>query len=131
MRGNKKNRNTAKILFQMSLENGEITAERVSAVLKGLEAHPPRQHKEVLREYLLLVRRELARSQAVVEHAGPLSSELLKSLESSLSSIHGREVTAVSKENPDLIAGFRIRIGSDVYDGSIAHQLHELARAAN
>ncbi len=131
MRGSKQIRNTAKKLLQMSLENGEVSAERVSAVLNSLKAHPPRQYKAVLRGYLSLIRRELALSQAVVEHAGPLSGEILQSVESAFSSIYGRSVTAVAKDNPDLIAGLRIRVGSDVYDASIAQRLHELARAAN
>jgi F-type H+-transporting ATPase subunit delta len=130
MKAKDKIRQTANTLLQMSLEEDEVSAERVNAILAGLEAHPPRNYRLVLREYLRLVSRHLSRNQARVEYAGALAPELINSIEASLSAHYGRPITAVPEENKALIAGWRIRIGSDVYDSSIQNHLNQMAKAA-
>lgn len=130
MRGNKQIRKTARTLLQLSLKDGELSSDRVEAVLKAIQTHPPRRYRQVLRDYLYLVRKHVERSQAVVEYAGPLPADLINQVEASFSARYARPVTAVARENPSLIAGVRIRIASDVYDSSIANHLNELAKAA-
>jgi len=129
MRGNKKIRQVAKTLLQISLKEEEVSSERVSAVLQAVSARPPRNYKAVLREYLRLVRRQVERSQARVEYAGALPSDLVNSIEASLSAHYGRPITAVLVENKALVAGWRIRVGSDVYDASILNRLDQLAKS--
>jgi F-type H+-transporting ATPase subunit delta len=130
MRGNKQIRKTARTLLQLSLKEGEVSGERVQAVLKSLQAHPPRNYRPVLREYLYQVRKHVERSQAIVEYAGPLPANLINEIEASFSARYARPITAIPSENPELIAGVRIRIGSDVYDSSVANHLQELAKAS-
>lgn len=129
MRGDKKIRQIAKTLLQLSLEDDEVSPERVTAVLKALEARPPRNFKAVLREYLSLVRKQIERGQAIVEYAGALPPDLINSIEASLSAHYGRPINAVTEENKSLIAGWRIRVGSDVYDSSIVNRLDRLAQS--
>ena len=38
-----------------------------------------------------------------------------------------RVVTATAKANPQLLAGLRVRVGSDVYESSVAGQLATLS----
>lgn len=125
----KKIRETAKTLLQLSLKDEEVSAERVEAVLQALKARPPRNYKTVLREYLRLVRKQLARNQAVVEYAGALPPDLVNEIEASLSAQYGRPITAVLKENMELIAGWRIRVASDLYDSSILNRLNQLDKS--
>jgi len=40
---------------------------------------------------------------------------------------YSRTVTATAKANPKLLAGLRIRVGSDVYESSVAGQLAALS----
>ncbi len=130
MRGNKQIRKIGRDLLQLSLKDGELSEERVQAVLKAIDARPPRNYRQVMREYLDQVRKHVAQSQAVVEYAGPLPANLINDIEASFSARYARPITAVPKENPALLAGVRIRIGSDVYDSSVANHLNELAKAA-
>jgi F-type H+-transporting ATPase subunit delta len=125
----KKIRTVAKTLLQLSLKDEEVASEQVSAVLQALKSRPPRNYKAVLREYLKLVRKQIARSQAVIEYAGPLPQDTINFLEASLSVQYGRPINSVLKENRDLIAGWRIRIGSDVYDSSILNRLNQLDKS--
>lgn len=122
-------RHYAKSLLNLSLEGDEVSSERVDAVLKYLDANPPRRHRAILREYLRLVQKQIAHGQARVEYAGNMPADLVNAIEASLSAHYGRPITAVTAEKQELIAGWRIRVGSDVYDSSIQNRLNQMAKA--
>ncbi|HKB90876.1 MAG TPA: F0F1 ATP synthase subunit delta [Opitutaceae bacterium] len=117
----------ARQLFKLSFANGQISPERVTAVLAILEKNPPRHPLSVLKSYYSLIRLELAKGQAVVEHAGSITSAALDAITAALSKTYSRPVTAVAKPNAALIAGLRVRVGDDLYESSIAGQLEALA----
>ncbi len=120
----------AKQLLQISLENGVVSAERVAGVLEYLEKNPPARPQAVLAAYHKLVAAELAKGEARVEHAGPVSAEALASVAAALGKRYNRPVTAISAPNPKLLAGLRVRIGDDVFESSVSGQLAALAGAA-
>ncbi len=61
--------------------------------------------------------------QAEVTTAAPLSVERLSALQERLARVTGRTVTMTTKIDPTIIGGVVTRIGSTVYDGSVATQL--------
>jgi F-type H+-transporting ATPase subunit delta len=71
----------------------------------------------------------LARSEAIVEHAGPVEPAALAAIAAALSRTYGRPVTTVARPNPALLAGLRVHVGDDIYESSIAGQLAALAAA--
>lgn len=117
----------ARQLFKLSFENGSISAERVAGVLAYVEKTKPAQTVAVLKAYERLVAAEIARSQAIVEHAGPIQPDAVNAIGALFSKKYGRPVAASAKSAPDLIAGLRVRIGDDVYENSVAARLGELA----
>jgi F-type H+-transporting ATPase subunit delta len=117
----------AKQLFKMSVVDGAVSAERVEGVLGWIEKHQPRHPLALLKEYHRRIATELAKSRAIVEHAGPVGDGTLRMIEGAMSQKYHRPVTAVAKPNPALLAGIRIRIGSDVYESSVAGQLASLS----
>jgi len=117
----------ARQLFKLSLVNGAVSATQVEGVLAYLEKHPPAKPMMVLQAYRLYISRELAKGQVIVEHAGPVSDGILRSIEGALTQKYKRQVTASAVHNATLIAGLRLRIGDDVYESSIASQLEQLA----
>jgi F-type H+-transporting ATPase subunit delta len=117
----------AKQLFKLSVVNGEVSAERVAGVLGWIEKHQPRHPLALLQAYHRLVANELAKSRAVVEHAGSVNEATLQSIAAAMSKKYSRPVTSVAKSNPSLLAGLRVRIGSDVYESSVAGQLATLS----
>lgn len=127
MRGSKQIQQLARQLFSLSLVDGVVSAERVAGVLEYLEKHPPAQPLPVLKAYRRLIAVEVAKGQAVVEHAGPVADALLASIEGAMSQRYRRSVTAVSKPRPELLAGLRVRVGDDVYESSVASQLSSLS----
>jgi F-type H+-transporting ATPase subunit delta len=117
----------ARQLFRLSVENGAVSPDRVGGVLAWVEKHRPARAVEVLKDYRRLVAAELARSQAVVEHAGPVSNDILQAIGAAMTRKYGRPVAPGARPNPALIAGLRVRVGDDVYEASAAGQLSALA----
>ncbi len=126
MRGSKQIQQFARQLFQLSLDDGRLSAERVTGVLAYVEKHPPAKPVAVLQAYRRLIAVEFAKGLAVVEHAGPVSEGILKSIEGAMSQRYHRPVDAVARSSPALIAGLRVRVGDDVYESSVAGQLAAL-----
>lgn len=127
MRGSKQIQQFARQLFQLSLDNGQLSADRVAGVLQYVEKHPPAKPVAVLKAYHRLIAAEFAKGRAVVEHAGPVAANLLASIEGAMSQRYHRPVVAVAKPAPALLAGLRVRVGDDVYESSVASQLASLS----
>ncbi len=125
----KKAQQVARRLFQLSLVGGAVSPERVSGVLEYVEKSRPANPLAVLKAYHRLIAAEIARSSAVVEHAGALPATLLADIAASLSKSRGRPITATGRQNPSLIAGMRVRLGDDVFETSVAAQLASLRPA--
>lgn len=120
----------AKKLVTLSLDSErQVSPERVRDILQTLSSKPPRKLKPLLKQYYVLLRRELAQTQAVVEHSGELSNATLSEIGAKFSELTGRKVTAILKPNPALIAGVRVRVGDNVYEDSIATRLAALSHA--
>ncbi len=117
----------ARQLFRLSIVNGELSGERVAGVLEYVEKHQVAHPHAVLTAYHRLVAAEVARGQAVVEHAGPVSPATLTSIASNLSTRYGRKISPVAKRNDALLAGIRVRVGDDLYESSVAGHLATLA----
>lgn len=122
-------RTEAKRLLALSLEGGVVAAARVDAVLAALaRKYPAHELRPVLRAYLAAVRREIARGEARIEHAGPLSESDAAAIAAHFAKAVGRPVRAVATRKDSLLAGLRVRVGDDVTDLTAAHRLAKLAR---
>jgi F-type H+-transporting ATPase subunit delta len=70
---------------------------------------------------------------ALVESAFPLDGqgdpEFLESLKDALRQKTGaKDIKLTNKVNPELLGGYRLRIGSDLLDLSVQGQLRQMAR---
>ena len=123
-------RELAKKLAQLSLdEEGRVLEDKVREVLDSLRANPPREHKALLRAYMERVNREIAKGVAVVEYAGKPDPAAINSLKGELAEHYGRSIQVELKENTELLAGIRIKVGDDVYEDSAATRIRPHARA--
>jgi F-type H+-transporting ATPase subunit delta len=129
MRADKKTKALAKQLFKLSVVNGAVSPEQVAGVLGYIEKVAPRNSLGLLKLYRSAIVTELAKSHARVEHAGPLSDSALSLIASAMTKKYARPVTATAQANPKLLAGLRVRIGSDVYESTVSGQLATLSNA--
>jgi F-type H+-transporting ATPase subunit delta len=69
------------------------------------------------------------RQVAYVTVAAPLSDEEERRLGASLAAIYGREVSVKQTVDPAVLGGVSVRVGSDLYDGTILRRLNETRNA--
>jgi len=84
------------------------------------------QIEEIHREYVRAADERSRRAEAVVHSAVPLDTGSRGRLADKLKALTGKEVYLRVKEDPSLLGGVVVRIGSVVYDGSIRSQMAKL-----
>jgi F-type H+-transporting ATPase subunit delta len=109
----------ARGLFRLCLVNGSLDEERVRRVVQEVVKAGRPGGLAVLSRFHRLVRLDRTRHRADVESAVPLPPGVRASIVSSLERIYGAGLAATFTENPALLGGVRVRVGSDVYDGSV------------
>ena len=119
MRVTRKVRRTARQLYRLCVVNGQLDAARVRQVAARVAASGRRGALAVLSDFQRMVRLEGERHRAVVESARPLADDLRADVTAKLARMYGPGLDTSFEQNPALIAGMRIRVGSDVYDGSV------------
>ncbi len=123
----KQTRLLAKKLFKLSVVNGVVVPDQVAGVLGWIEKHSPRHPLALLKAYHRYIAAELAKSQARVEHAGPVGEGTLTTIEGAMTQKYKRLIAVSARPNPSLLAGLRIRVGSDLYESSVSGQLSTLS----
>lgn len=117
-------RQFVKRLLALSLdEKGDVEAQRVEAVLDSIKTLPYSDHKGILKQYFWQIRDVLRREEARISYSGSIRPDQMSSLAAFFSKRYNRGIRIVAKEKPDLIAGFRIRVGDDIYDYSVKGRL--------
>jgi F-type H+-transporting ATPase subunit delta len=119
----------AKQLFRLCLVGGILDEQRVRQVVENTIDTRFRRRHAVLTRFLRQIRLEQAQHAAIVESATPLPDSLRSSTQSALTRRYGPRLRTSFVEQPSLIAGIRIQVGSDVYDGSVQAGLARLERA--
>lgn len=126
MRINRQARREAKELFRSCQVDGILDDARVRRALALVVERQPRGYLAVLTHFQRLVRLDIARRTARVESALALSAEQQAAVSANLTRAYGAGLSLAFAPNPDLIGGMRVRVGSDVYDGSIRGRLAAL-----
>lgn len=81
---------------------------------------------EILDEYHAVADGAAGLSEAEIVSAHALNEEDRSALEAQVAKLAGGRVRATYREDPSLLGGAVVRIGSKVYDGSIRAQLQQL-----
>ena len=126
MKANRKLTRVARHLFRLCLVDGVLDEGRARLVAERLASSRRRGAISILSEFQRLVRLDADRHTAVVESATPLAAPLRGAIEADLARIYGAGIDATFEHNPALIAGMRIKVGSDVYDDSVRARLATL-----
>jgi F-type H+-transporting ATPase subunit delta len=128
MKTTKQTKREAKRLFRSCLVNGLLDEGRTRQVVQRIIDGKRRGGLALLSHFQRLVKLECVRRTAQVESATPLPADLHESIQAGLARIYGPGISASFAHNPGLIGGMRIKVGSDVYDGSVRARLAELEK---
>jgi len=126
MRTTKEARKVSGVLFRNSFTEGKLDKEKISHMVETLLAEKPRHYVDALKDYQRLIRLETEKRHAVIESATQLNSALADQIVTNLRRRYGDDLTTEFRTNPDLLGGLRIKIGDDVWDGSIKTRLRKL-----
>ena len=129
MKTTKQVRREAKQLFRLCLVHGSLDEGRVRQAVHGVLASKRRGCLSLAAHFRRLVKLEMARHTAEVESATPLPADLQASVLAGLERVYGPTISTSFAHRPVLIGGMRIKVGSDVYDGSVRGGLTDLEKS--
>ena len=127
MKGTKQSRRLAKQLFKSCQVEGQLDANRVRKAVSLLIEQKPRGYFAILQHLQRLVKLDEASRTARVESAVALGQAQQQDVRNNLNRLKGGDVTVEFATNPRLIGGMRVKIGDDVYDGSVRTRLTALS----
>jgi F-type H+-transporting ATPase subunit delta len=119
-------RRQAKSLYELCLVEGMLDDSRALQVVQAVIASERRGSFALLAHFQRLVRLDRQLHTAIVESAVPLPEDFKISLRTRLTDLYGPAIATQFAITPGLIGGMRIRVGSDVYDGSVRSELESL-----
>jgi F-type H+-transporting ATPase subunit delta len=97
--------------------------------LHVVQQHYRMQHMpDIAAAFRELVDKSLGRTRAIIETAAGLDESERGLLLGVVSAIEDAEVVADFSEKPELLGGFRMQVGSRVFDGSLAGELKRLSK---
>jgi F-type H+-transporting ATPase subunit delta len=129
MKISKQAQRDARQLFRSCQINNLLDENRVRQAASLLSTQKPRGYMEILSRLHRLVKLDLERRAARVESATPLPADLQTDVTNRIKKIYGGGVNIAFGQNPALLGGLRIQVGSDLYDGSVQTKLNRLAQS--
>jgi F-type H+-transporting ATPase subunit delta len=126
MKINKEIRRLSREMLRASFTDGQLDPGRIASLVDSLIARKPRNYIGVLKNYRRLLRIEVEKRRARIESASEVDRETSSTLVANLKKKYGGDLTTEFVVNPQLLGGMRIRVGSDVWDGSVRNRLERL-----
>ena len=117
---------TARRIFRLCSKGGQLNEKHLKTAIKKLAADKPRDYRGTLQALRRLVRAEMADKQVTVESAVELNVTTTNKVKKSLKSQYGNDLNFEFKITPELLGGMRIRVGNDLFDGSVKARLERL-----
>jgi F-type H+-transporting ATPase subunit delta len=126
MKINKEIRQISRELLRASFTDGQLDRGKIGSLVQSLAEKRPRHFIDILQHYKRLLRLEIEKRHAKVESATQLSPDAAKNIIDRLKKKYGKDLTTEFGTDPALLGGVRIRVGSDVWDGTVRSRLRRL-----
>ena len=126
MKLNKEIRQLSRGMLRASFTDGQLDKGKITALVQSLVTKKPRHYIDVLQHYRRLLRLEIEKRHAKVESATELSSKAAFDIGARLRKKYGADLTTEFAVDPALLGGLRVRVGSDVWDGTLRNRLERL-----
>ena len=126
MRINKEIRRRSREMLRASFTDGQLDSGRIASLVDSLIARKPRNYIDILKNYRRLLRLEVEKRRARIETASDVDPEATSKVIENLKKRYGDDLTTEFVVNPELLGGMRIRVGGDVWDGTVRNRLERL-----
>jgi F-type H+-transporting ATPase subunit delta len=126
MKLNKEVRQIGREMLRGSFTDGQLDRGRIASLVQSVIARKPRRYIDILHYYRRLLRLEIERRHAKIESATQLAPEAAIKVVEKLKKKYGADLTSEFVVDPTLLGGMRVRVGSDVWDGTVRTRLQRL-----
>ena len=126
MKLNKEIRQLSRKMLQASFTDGQLDSGRIVSLVDSVIKKKPRNYISVLKNYKRLLRLEVEKRHATIETASEVDPAMRLAIVANLKSKYGDDLATDFSVDPQLLGGMRIRVGSDVWDGSVRNRLERL-----
>jgi len=120
---------TARRIFRLCQTDGRLDEAKLGNAVRQLAEKKPRDFRGVLFGIKRLVRLEMERRRVTVESASELDQVSRDRIVGGIAVKYGTGLSFEFRTNPELLGGLKIRVGNDVFDGSVKGRLDRLANA--
>lgn len=120
---------TASRIYRLCAPEGRLDETKLRTAISKIVAEKPRDYRGILHSLQRLVRIDAESRQALIESATELDAANKSRIETNLNNQYGGGLNFAYQVNPELLGGTRIRVGNDVWDGSVKSRLDRLANA--
>ena len=126
MKLNKEVRQVGREMLRSSFTDGQLDRGRIASLVQSVIAKKPRHYIDILHYYKRLLRLEIEKRHAKIESATQLAPEAATKIAEKLKKKYGADLTSEFAVDPALLGGVRVRVGSDVWDGTVRTRLKRL-----
>ena len=126
MKVNKEIRQLSREMLRASFTDGQFDRGKIGSLVQSLITKRPRRYIDILQHYKRLLRLEIEKRHARIESASQLSPQAAFDIGARLKRKYGEELTTEFIVDPALLGGLRVRVGSDVWDGTLRNRLQRL-----
>ena len=126
MKITKEIRQLSREMLRASFTDGQLDRGKIASLVQSLISKRPRHFMAVLQNYKRLLRLEIEKRHAKIESATQLSPQAAVDIVARLKKKYGGDLTSEFVVDPTLLGGVRVRVGSDVWDGTLRNRLERL-----
>jgi F-type H+-transporting ATPase subunit delta len=126
MKINKEIRQLSREMLRASFTDCQLDQGKIASLVQSLITKRPRHFIDILQNYKRLLRLEIEKRHAKIESATELSPKAAFDIGARLKKKYGEDLTTDFVVDPTLLGGIRVRVGSDVWDGTLRNRLERL-----
>ena len=126
MKITKEIRQLSREMLRASFTDGQLDRGKIASLVQSLITKRPRHFMAVLQNYKRLLRLEIEKRHARIESATQLAPQAAANIVERLKKKYGSDLTTEFVVDPTLLGGVRVRVGSDVWDGTLRNRLERL-----
>ena len=126
MKINKEIRRISREMLRASFKDGKLDPGKISSIVDSAVAKRPRHFVDILQNYKRLLRLEIEKRHARIESAAQLAPQVAANIVERLKRKYGGDLTTDFTVDPALLGGVRVRVGSNVWDGTLRDRLQRL-----
>lgn len=115
-------------LAESSFSDGKMTESQVVKSIKVLKSLPRYEAIQALSEYLTLIKREERKHTLHIETVIPLIPSQLTKIKKIIEK-KVKVTKVITSINPEILGGFKLKIGDEVWDESILSKINKVKEA--